>query len=323
MSESKPVLSIVVPFFNEEEVLSQFHARTKIVLDELMVSYEIVYVNDGSIDGSSKLVKSWIETGDKVSLIDLSRNFGKEAALVAGLDHCAGEFIVVIDADLQDPPELIATLYQQISASDFDVIYGKRTFRKGETLLKKISAYFFYRLVSRISETKIPKDTGDFRIMNRRAVNAFRQLRERTRFSKGLFSWIGYKQAELTYQRDARYAGDSKWQYGKLMGLAVQGITSFSFFPLKLATYSGFFIAFFSFLYACYIIIDTLLFGNPVAGYPSTMVVILFMGGVQLLAIGILGSYLGRVFEETKQRPLYFINEIIKPEDSSQKDKNR
>ncbi len=302
-------LSIVVPFYNEEEVLPEFHQRLMAVLKEMDVPFQIVYVNDGSQDRSADLVREWQQHQPGIALLDLSRNFGKEIALTAGLDHAHGHYTVVIDADLQDPPELIPQFYQKIIATDYDVIYGKRISRGGESWLKKLTAHTFYRLINRISDTDIPHDTGDFRILSRRAMEALSKLRERHRFMKGLFAWIGFKQAELLYHRDPRHAGETKWQYGKLWGLAVEGITSFSFFPLKMATWLGLIVALFAFLYGVFIIIDTLVYGNDVAGYPSQMVVMLFLGGMQLLAIGIMGSYIGRMFDETKNRPLYFVND--------------
>jgi glycosyltransferase involved in cell wall biosynthesis len=311
MSKNTIELSIVVPFFYEEEVLPELHKRISTVVKKIGVCFEIVYVNDGSTDATLAMVKSWAVKEEAISIVDLSRNFGKEIALTAGIDHAKGNYVVVIDADLQDPPELISEMYDKMVTSDYEVIYGKRTKRDGETWVKKASAHLFYRLINAISETVIPEDTGDFRILSRRAVTALSKLREQHRFMKGLFAWIGFKQGELLYHRDARYAGETKWQYGKLFGLAVEGITSFSFFPLKLATYLGSIVALFSFMYGGYIIVDTVVFGNDVAGYPSLMVVTLFLGAVQLLAIGIMGSYVGRMFDESKHRPLYFVNEYI------------
>ncbi len=300
------LLSIVVPVYNEALILSAFNQRLCAVLDTLDCSSEIVYVNDGSTDDSAKLLHTLHLNDARVAIVDLSRNFGKEIALSAGLDHANGDAIVVIDSDLQDPPELIPVLLQHWQKG-YDIVYAKRSSRAGETWFKKLSAYLFYRLLHKISPLQIPVDTGDFRLLSRRTVDALKQLRETHRFMKGLFTWIGFPQIAVPYERDPRFAGKSKWNYWKLWNLAIEGITSFSIAPLKFATYLGSITALGSFIYALIIIYKTLVFGEPVAGYPSLMVVILFLGGIQLLTLGIIGEYLGRTFVETKQRPLYFV----------------
>ena len=243
----------------------------------------------------------------RVSIVDMSRNYGKETALTAGLDHAVGDAVVVIDADLQDPPELIPELIAQWRAG-FDVVYAKRTARDGESMVKKVTASAFYRVIHRVSRIEIPADTGDFRILSRRAVDALGQLREHHRFMKGLFAWIGFPQVAIPYRRDARFAGETKWNYWNLWNFALEGITSFTIAPLKIATYVGVLVALVSFVFAAWIIYKTIAFGDPVRGYPSLMVVVLFLGGVQLLSIGVMGEYLGRLFDEAKGRPLYFIN---------------
>ena len=300
-------LSVVVPAFNEDAVLPAFHERLCASLKPLSVAIEIVYVNDGSTDTTIRVLNDLRKNDPRVAIVDLSRNFGKEIALTAGLDHAHGEAIVVIDADLQDPPELIPELVRQWHAG-YDVVYAKRQGRDGESLLKKSTAYLFYRLIQKTGRVKIPEDTGDFRLLSRRAVDSLRQLREQHRFMKGLFAWIGYPQKAVLYKRDPRYAGKTKWNYWSLWNLAIEGITSFTTTPLKLATYLGLATAASAFVYGIWMIIATLLYGNPVPGYPSLMVVVLFLGGVQLVAIGIIGEYLGRMFDESKQRPLYFVN---------------
>jgi polyisoprenyl-phosphate glycosyltransferase len=302
------ILSVVVPVFNEEECLLEFHKRTSTVLNYLKINWEIIYVNDGSSDETIKILNG---LGDKrVGIVDLSRNFGKEIAMTAGLDHAQGDAVVVIDADLQDPPELIPELVAKWKEG-FDVVYARRTSRDGETFLKKMTAKYFYRTIQSMSLVKIPEDTGDFRLLSRRAVDAIKQLPERHRFMKGLFAWIGYPQVAVYYHRDPRYAGKSKWNYWKLWNFALEGITSFSIGPLKIATYVGLFIALDSFFYAAFIIYKTLMYGDPVKGYPSMMVVMLFLGGVQLIFLGMIGEYLGRMFNETKNRPLYLVNKYI------------
>jgi glycosyltransferase involved in cell wall biosynthesis len=301
-------LSIVVPVFNERDVLPEFHRRLLAVLDGLPMSSEVLYVNDGSSDASLLLLEDLCAADARIALLDLSRNFGKEVAMAAGLDHALGDVVVLIDADLQDPPELIPRLLEQWRAG-YDNIYARRRVRAGETWFKKLSATMFYRLARRMSELELPRDTGDFRALSRRAVDALRQLREQHRFMKGLYAWIGFPSVAVDYDRDPRHAGRSKFDYWKLWNLAIEGITSFSIAPLKLATYVGLVVALGAFIAIAILIAKTLLFGDPVKGYPSLMSVVLFLGGIQLLALGALGEYLGRMFNETKGRPLYFVKQ--------------
>ncbi|MFO1217416.1 MAG: glycosyltransferase family 2 protein [Burkholderiaceae bacterium] len=306
-AKSHYTLSVVVPAYNEQEVLPEFHRRLSAVLARLQGNCEVVYINDGSRDRTMEVMRSLRAQDQRVSIVDLSRNFGKEIALTAGLDHAAGDAVVVIDADLQDPPELIPELIAQWQ-SGFDVVFARRTARDGETLFKKATASAFYRLIQRVSRVEIPADTGDFRLLSRRAVDALKQLREQHRFMKGLFAWIGFPQKAVPYRRDARFAGDTKWNYWKLWNFAIEGFTSFTIAPLKIATYVGVLVALVSFVFAAWIIYKTIAFGDPVRGYPSLIVVVLFLGGVQLLSIGVMGEYLGRLFDESKRRPLYFLN---------------
>lgn len=300
------MLSVVVPAFNEEAVLPEFHRRLTPVIDELSMEVETVYVNDGSTDRTLEIMEALKAADPRVSIVDFTRNFGKEIAMSAGLDMARGDAVVIIDADLQDPPELICEFIRYWNEG-FDVVYGKRIAREGETVLKKMTAGFFYRIIRRIGDVHIPEDTGDFRLLSRRAVASLRRLRERHRFMKGLFAWIGYPQKAVLYNRDARFSGGTKWNYWKLWNFALEGITSFSTLPLKMSTFFGLLTAFGAFLFALYVIVKTLIFSDPVKGYPSMMVVILFLGGVQLITIGVLGEYLGRMFMEGKQRPLYLI----------------
>jgi len=301
------LLSVIVPVFNEEDVLEEFHKRTSQVLDTLPFETEILFVNDGSTDSTLELLTRRRNHDPRVAIVDLSRNFGKEVAMTAGLDHSSGDVVVVIDADLQDPPELIPELVKHWQ-DGYDVVYARRSSRRGETPLKQFTARIFYRIMQRVSRVPIPQDTGDFRLMSRRAVDSLGRLRETHRFMKGLFAWIGYPQKAILYQRDPRYAGETKWNYWKLWNFAIEGITSFTEAPLKLATYLGLFTALGAFVYGAWVIFKTIVYGDPVAGYPSLMVVVLFLGGVQLVTIGIIGEYLGRTFSESKQRPLYFVN---------------
>lgn len=301
------LLSVIVPVFNEEDVLEEFHKRTSETLKTIPFETEILYVNDGGTDSSLELLTRLRNHDPHVAIVDLSRNFGKEVAMTAGLDHSSGDIVVVIDADLQDPPELIPELIKHWQ-DGYDVVYAKRSSRQAESFLKKFTASIFYRVMQRVSRVPIPRNTGDFRLMSRRAVDSLGRLRETHRFMKGLFAWIGYPQKAILYQRDPRHAGETKWNYWKLWNFAIEGITSFTGAPLKLATYLGLFTALGAFVYGAWVIFKTIMYGDPVAGYPSLMVVVLFLGGVQLVTIGIIGEYLGRTFSESKQRPLYFVN---------------
>ncbi len=300
------LLSIVVPAFNEEEVLPEFYRRITDMADGIDTAVELIFINDGSTDHTLGLLQE-LKAGDpRVAILDLSRNFGKEIAMTAGLDHAHGDAVVVIDADLQDPPELIPEMLRQWQQG-YDVVYAKRTSRAGESAMKKFTAHVFYRLIRRISRVDIPQDTGDFRLLSRRAVDALVGLREQHRFMKGLFAWVGYPQKAILYERDARFDGETKWNFTGLWNFAIEGITSFSILPLKLASYVGVITALSAFVYGIFIIVQTLLFGNPVAGYPSLLVAVLFLGGIQLIALGVIGEYLGRMFDETKGRPLYLL----------------
>jgi polyisoprenyl-phosphate glycosyltransferase len=304
--EEKPFLSLIVPVFNEEKVLSAFYERTCPILSSISEHFEIIFVNDGSNDGSIDKIQSLHLQDDRVKLIDFSRNFGKEVAMSAGLDFSRGEVVVIIDADLQDPPELIPKMVEKWQEG-YDVVYATRTTRQGETFLKKATADFFYRVIGRLSRTEIPRNTGDFRLMSRRTVEVLKLLREQNRFMKGLFSWVGFKQVSIPYSREPRFAGETNWNYWKLWNFAIEGITSFSYVPLQVASYMGAGVAAFAFLYAAFLVIRTLLFGIDLPGYASLMVAILFFSGVQLLFLGVIGEYLGRISHETKRRPLYLV----------------
>ncbi|MGH8613808.1 MAG: glycosyltransferase family 2 protein [Gammaproteobacteria bacterium] len=306
-SHSRALLSVVVPAYNEAAVLPAFYRRLTSILDSLDVDAEIVFIDDGSGDETLGVLQGFRLTDGRIAIVSLSRNFGKEIALTAGLDHARGDAVVVIDADLQDPPELIPQLVEEWR-NGYDVVYAKRSVREGETLLKKITAHAFYRLMQGVGRVKIPQDTGDFRLLSRRAVDALAQLKERNRFMKGLFTWIGYRQRAVAYRRDPRLAGKTKWNYWRLWNFAIDGITSFTTAPLKMATYIGISVSAVALLYAGFMVARTLVFGNPVEGYTSLLVIMLFLGGVQLFFIGIIGEYLGRMFDETKNRPLYLVN---------------
>lgn len=301
-------LSVVVPCYNEEEVLSIFHKRLSAVMQKVGMTWEVVYVNDGSRDRTLTEMTALAEGYKNVSIVNLSRNFGKEIALTAGLDHTRGtRGVIVIDADLQDPPEVIADLVAAWT-DDVDTVYAQRNTREGESVLKKLTAWMFYRLIKRLgNKVVIPPDTGDFRLVSRRLVDNLLLLRERHRFMKGLFAWVGFPTQAVLYDRAPRTGGKSSFNYWSLWNFALEGITSFSVLPLQLGTYMGLIISILAVLYGFWIVARTLLFGNPVAGYPSLMAVILFLGGVQLMTIGIIGEYIGRIFNETKNRPLYLV----------------
>jgi glycosyltransferase involved in cell wall biosynthesis len=308
-----PRLTVVAPAYNEGEGLRAFHARTRAALDAIDgIEADILFVDDGSRDDTWAVMQSLVAADPQVGALKLARNFGKELALTAGLDAVDADAAVVIDADLQDPPELIAEFVARWREG-FDVVYGTRLERDGESWLKRLTAAGFYRLMEQVSSTPVPRDTGDFRLLSRRALDALHGVRERHRFMKGLFAWVGFRQSAIGYHRDPRHAGTSKFNYWKLWNFAIEGITSFSTLPLRVATYAGGVAALAAFAYGLFIIGKTLLWGDEVAGYPSLMTVILFLGGLQLMALGVIGEYLGRLYMEAKQRPLYLIDTALKP----------
>ncbi|MGB0560998.1 MAG: glycosyltransferase family 2 protein [Spirulinaceae cyanobacterium] len=303
-------LSIVIPIYNEQGNLQPLFARLEQILVQLQLSYEIVCVNDGSQDDSLEELVLHHLKNPAIKVINLSRNFGKEIALSAGIDHARGRAVIPIDADLQDPPELIEQLVAQWRAGH-DVVYATRRSRRGETWFKRFTAQAFYNTITRLSPVNIPANTGDFRLMDRRVVDALKQMPERTRFMKGMFTWVGYRQTAIFFDRDPRWAGQSTWNYWRLWNFALDGITSFSTVPLKVWLYVGTTISFLALLYALLLIGRTLVFGTDVQGYASLMVAILFFGGVQLITLGVIGEYLGRVYEEVKGRPLYFVRDTF------------
>ncbi len=305
-----PVMCVVVPCFNEADALPLLHPRLSATLDALQVTWRILYVDDGSSDSTFAMLETLATSDPRVTAMRLARNFGKELALTAGIDHADAEAVVVIDADLQDPPELIAQLFARFREG-YDIVYGVRRSRAGDSWLKRNTAHGFYRLMGRLSSTPVPRDTGDFRLLSRRAVLALRQLRERHRFMKGLFTWVGFRQVGVEYDREPRAAGKTKFNYWRLWNFAIEGVTSFSTLPLRVATYVGFLTALLAFGYGAWTIAKTLLWGEPVRGYPSLMAVVLMLGGVQLIALGLIGEYLGRLYAESKQRPLYLVEQFV------------
>ncbi len=299
------IISVIVPAYNEALVIDEFHQRLSAVMQATAYDYEVIYIDDGSTDETLAKLNQLRDQDPHISIVDLSRNFGKEIAMSAGLDHCIGDAVVVIDADLQDPPELIHEFITEWQ-NGYDVVYAQRLRREGESWFKKKSADYFYKLLWKLSHVDIPKNTGDFRLLSRRAVDALKTLNEYHRYMKGLFAWIGFPQKAVLYNREPRASGTTKWSYWRLWNLAIEGITSFSDLPLKISTYLGIITASGAFIYGSYMLLRTLVFDNPVPGYPSLVVIILFLGGIQLICLGVIGEYLGRTYNESKRRSLYF-----------------
>lgn len=303
-------VSLLIPFYNEQEVLPMLFERVKTLIDSQPdYSWEVMLVNDGSTDPSLCMVSQMHARDARFRYIDLSRNFGKEVAMMAGLDHVTGDCVVIMDADLQHPPELIPDMLK-LWEDGYDDIYGKRNSRGREPWLRKKLSLLYYNLLQKTTKVQILQNVGDFRLLDRICINALKSMRESQRYTKGMFQWIGFKKKEILFDQEDRVAGVTKWNYFKLFGLAVEGITSYTTSPLKIATVMGLIVSLFAFCYMIYIIIKAIFIGDPVAGYPTIMVVMLFIGGVQLLSLGIIGEYIGRIFNETKQRPVYFIREI-------------
>lgn len=301
-------LSIVIPIYNEQDNLNMLFQRLEMALKPLSLTYELVCVNDGSQDQSFAGLVAHHQRNPAIKVVNLSRNFGKEIALSAGIDYATGAAVIPIDADLQDPPELIGMLVEKWREG-YDVVYATRRSRQGETWLKKFTANAFYQTIDSMSPVYIPPNTGDFRLLDRRVVEALKQMPERNRFMKGMFAWVGYRQIAIPFDRDPRLSGQTTWNYWKLWNFALDGITSFSTLPLKVWTYLGLFISVLALIYAGFLILRTLIFGVDLAGYASLMVTTLFFGGIQLITLGVIGEYLGRVYEEVKARPLYFVRD--------------
>lgn len=304
-----PTLSIVAPCYNEAAAIGAFFRRMREELDKLGVTWEIVCVNDGSRDDTLARLVAEARRDPRVKVVDFTRNFGKEAALTAGLETARGRAVVPIDVDLQDPPELIGEMLARWRAG-FDVVYATRAARDSDTFMKRLTARLFYRLYNRLTTVAIPPNAGDFRLMDRRVVEAIKQLPERNRFMKGLFAWPGFRQTEVTYERRPREQGDTKFSYWRLWNFALDGLTSFSTVPLRVWTYLGGVVALLAFLYAAFLVVRTLIYGIDVPGYASLMVVMLFLGGVQLVSLGIIGEYLGRTYDEVKRRPIYLVDRV-------------
>jgi polyisoprenyl-phosphate glycosyltransferase len=313
MPADRPLVSIVSPVYQEEQGIEEFHRRLTASLDGIadQINAEIVYVNDGSTDRSLALLEKIVADDERVRVVDLSRNFGHQVALSAGVDHANGDAVVVIDSDLQDPPEVIPAMIERWR-DGFKVVYGVRSHRAGETRFKLLTSKMYYGLMDRVSEVPLPRQAGDFRLLDRKVVDVLDQMPERNRYVRGMVAWVGFPQCAVEYERDARYAGNTKYTFGRMVRLALDGITSFSDRPLRMATQLGVIVTVLSFAFAAWTVIATIADPNgPSRGWPSLMAVVLFLGGVQLLCIGVLGEYVGRVYRETKARPLYVVNAVI------------
>ena len=305
----RPVYSIVIPAYNEEAVLNTTYQRLTSALAPLE-SYELIFVNDGSHDKTAQIIFRFVESDERVRLLNFSRNFGHQAAITAGMDYARGNAVVIIDADLQDPPEVILEMVR-LWKQGYEVVYGKRKERHGETAFKKTTAKLYYRFLNRMTHVEIPIDTGDFRLLDHKVCEAMKTMREKNRYVRGLVSWVGFKQIAVEYVRDERHAGETKYPLSKMLKFAMDGITAFSYRPLKLATSIGFLISAASFIYLVVIIFQRLFTDTAITGWASTLAVILLSQGIVLMILGLMGEYIGRIYEEIKDRPLYIVSEAL------------
>lgn len=312
----RPVISVVAPVFNEEPILHELYHRLRETLDGIGEPWELVFVNDGSRDGSYAIMRELHEQDPRLRVVNFSRNFGHQIAITAGADYAQGDAVVIIDADLQDPPSLIADMVAKWRQG-YEVVYAVRAKRHGETWFKLFTAHFFYRLIRGITGVNIPVDTGDFRLLDRKAVEALKSMREHHRFMRGMSSWVGYRQTGIEYVRAERFAGETKYPLKKMIRFALDGITSFSYLPLQLATYAGFIIAAISVLGILITVALRLSGSQAFYGQATTLVMVLFLGGIQLISLGIIGEYLGRIYDEVKKRPLYIVSEALGFEEGS------
>ena len=302
-------ISILVPCYNEEQSLPLLYPELKKLMDgDTAHEWEVLFVNDGSLDCTLDLLRQYRSQDERINYVSLTRNFGKEAAMLAGFDYVTGDCMVIIDADLQDPPELIPEMIKWWEQG-YEDIYARRKSRGRESWLRKQLSMMFYRMLQYSSRFDVLKNVGDFRLLDRRCINALKRMRESERYTKGMFSWIGFKKKEIEFDRQDRHAGKSSWNYKQLFSLAIDGITSFSTLPLRISTIAGFFISMLALIYMLVVFVRAFIWGNPVQGYPSLLVIILFLGGIQLLSLGIIGEYIGRIYNETKNRPDYLVDE--------------
>lgn len=315
------LISIIVPCYNEEESLPFFYQRIQQVAAQLkekhQLEMECLFIDDGSKDQTLTLLRQFSQENKQMKYISFSRNFGKEAAIYAGLEHSKGDYVAMLDADLQDPPELLDEMYQLILQDEYDCVATRRVTRKGEPPIRSFFARLFYRLMNKISQVDMVDGARDYRLMTRQMVDSILSLKEYSRFSKGIFGWVGYRTKWLEYENVERVAGETKWSFWKLFKYSIDGIVAFSTFPLDIAAFIGVILCIAAFVYLIYLFVRTLAFGNPVSGYPSLMCVILFIGGIQLLTIGILGKYLAKTYLETKRRPIYIAKEVVTHETES------
>lgn len=307
---SGSLFSVIVPMYNEEEVIGTTFERLKQVMDSLGERYELIFVNDGSKDRSADIIKQLAEQHQEVVLIDFSRNFGHQIAITAGMDYALGDAIIIIDADLQDPPEVILQMIDKWR-DGYEVVYGKRVKRKGETWFKKATAKIFYRTLRALTNVDIPADTGDFRLIDRKVCDVLKGLKEKNRFVRGLVSWIGFRQTSVEFVREERFAGVTKYPLKRMLRFALDAITSFSYKPLKIASYIGFTISFFSFIYLVIVVYQRLFTNTTTAGWASIVAINLLFNGIILILLGVIGEYIGRIYDETKNRPLYIVRERI------------
>ena len=306
----KSVISVVVPVFNEEALIHESYSRLKAVMDGLDEPYELIFVNDGSRDATPCIIRSICESDTNVRLIDFARNFGHQTAITAGMDYASGDAVIVIDADLQDPPEVIPEMIAKWREG-FDVVYGQRAKRKGETLFKRFTSAAFYRVLQKLTDVDIPVDTGDFRLIDRKVCDALKLVKERNRYVRGIISWLGFRQTGVEFVREKRFAGETKYPLKKMLRFAFDAITSFSYKPLKLATYVGVTVSLGGFAYLLFVLYLKLFTDSTVTGWASMMAVNLFFNGVVLMMLGIIGEYIGRIYDEAKGRPLYVVREEL------------
>lgn len=314
---SSPVYSFVIPIFNEESTISELYARLCEFLKVLDAPAQVVLVDDGSSDNSLAMMRELAGKDSRLKIVELSRNFGHQIAITAGMDHTSGDAIIIMDADLQDPPEVVQEMIEKWKEG-YEIVYGIREEREGETWFKRVTAAAFYRLLRKLTDLNLPVDVGDFRLVDRKALNAFKSLRERNRYVRGLFCWIGFRHTGVRYKRAARFAGETKYPLRKMLKLATDGVVSFSIFPLRLALTAGFWIAGLSFVVGIWAIVDKLTGRYVVQGWVSTVVAVAFLGGIQLIILGIMGEYLGRIYEEVKARPLYLVRSVVEGDDGQE-----
>lgn len=306
----KPIYTVIVPVYNEELVIKECYLRLTAVMNKINEPYELIFVNDGSMDKTAQIINEYYENDKNIRIINFSRNFGHQQAITAGMDYARGDAVVIIDADLQDPPEVIIEMVK-IWKEGYDVIYGKRQQRKGETFFKKITSKYFYKLLKNMTSFDIPVDTGDFRLIDRKVCDVMKSLKEKNRYVRGLVSWVGFKQTYINYVREERFAGKTKYPLKKMIQLALDGITSFSYKPLKLASAIGFFISMISFIYLIVVLIQRLFTNTTIQGWSSIVAIILFSQGIVLIMLGLMGEYIGRTYDEIKNRPVYIVTEVI------------